>query len=373
MALLGTEGFREFLHGYPKDLDASAVLRLSVIAPNVSRGKVIAARASGDPEAVARAEQEAKTFLEELTNDVARRLGQATVFYSLLLHDAREPEYFGATVKPGDSDAVLMRWKLDADHWRVIYGDLRAETVPVGERAGGDVWSDSQSVQPPTPAESRPAEVNEEALDISAPTEEALLDGLRAYAAEIERIKALFEGRFAELPHLLGQNEQKLPDDPEVAVARAALSNVLEVLGHGYPEQLDTSCLLQLSIISPSMERARELAARARGDTEALARWADEREAAAGKAEAAARLAERRDAARKQRNELDRKVAAMLVFYRQLLLEDREPEYFGATVQPGDPDAVLMRWRWDDNQMRVVYGDLGVETVPLNEQGHEAP
>ncbi len=365
MALVGIEGFREFLHGYPKDLDASAVLRLSVIAPNVCRGKVIAARASGNADAIARAEEEAKRFLEELTTDVAQKMVPATLFYSHLLREDREPEYFGATVKPGDSDAVLMRWKLDDSHWRVIYGDLRAETLPMDKQPKGGVSLDSQSVPPPAPAAGQPFEVEEEGLDILAPTEEALLDGLRAYAAEIERIKTLFGERYADLPQLM---EQESPDDdPEAALARAALGGILEVLGHGYPEQLDMSCLFKLSIVSPSLERAREFAARARGDAEALARWADEREAAAGNAEAAARLAEKREAARKEHEKFSRSVSAMLIFYRQLLVEDREPDYFGATVKPGDADAVLMRWKLEGGSTRVVYGDLRVETLSGSE------
>jgi hypothetical protein len=48
-------------------------------------------------------------------------------------------------------------------------------------------------------------------------------------------------------------------------------------------------------------------------------------------------------------------------------LEDREPEYFGATVQPGESDAVLVRWKHDDQHMRVVYGDLRIETVRIEE------
>jgi hypothetical protein len=359
---------REFLHGYPKDLDASlnasAVLRLSIIAPSVSRSMVLAARASGDAQAVAVAEDEAKRFLEELTTDVAYKLGQATLFYTHLLREGREPEYFGATVKPGDWDAVLMRWKLDDRHWRVIYGDLRAETVPMDQQPNGDVSPDSQFVQPPASTGSQPAEAREEGVEIPAPSEEALLDGLRAYAAEIERIKALFGERFAELSELM---EQELPDDPEAAQVRALFSGVLEVLGHGYPQQLDTSCLFQLSIISPSLERARELVARARGDADALARWADEREAAAGNAEAAARLAERRETARKEYDELGRNVSAMLLFYRQLLVEDREPEYFGAMVKPGDSGAVLVRWKLDNEHVRVIYGDLRAETVRIED------
>jgi len=57
----------------------------------------------------------------------------------------------------------------------------------------------------------------------------------------------------------------------------------------------------------------------------------------------------------------------MLIFYRQLLVEDREPDYFGATVKPGDADAVLMRWKLEGGSTRVVYGDLRVETLSGSE------
>ena len=50
-------------------------------------------------------------------------------FFMKLANEQREPEYFGATVKPGDSEAILLKWKLDDGRYRVIYGDLRAETV----------------------------------------------------------------------------------------------------------------------------------------------------------------------------------------------------------------------------------------------------
>ena len=43
------------------------------------------------------------------------------------------------------------------------------------------------------------------------------------------------------------------------------------------------------------------------------------------------------------------------------------------TVKPGDSDAVLMRWKLDDKQMRVVYGDLRTETVALDEQTSDSP
>ncbi len=36
---------------------------------------------------------------------------------------------FGDRVKPGDADRVLMWWKSGDDRYRVIYGDLRADTT----------------------------------------------------------------------------------------------------------------------------------------------------------------------------------------------------------------------------------------------------
>ena len=53
-----------------------------------------------------------------------------TLFYRQLLEDGADPEYFGPQVKPGDADAVLVRWRLETGETRVIYGDLHAETLP---------------------------------------------------------------------------------------------------------------------------------------------------------------------------------------------------------------------------------------------------
>ena len=56
-----------------------------------------------------------------------------TLFYRQLLEDGAEPEYFGPQVKPGDADAVLVRWQLESGETRVIYGDLHAETLPAAD------------------------------------------------------------------------------------------------------------------------------------------------------------------------------------------------------------------------------------------------
>ncbi len=50
-------------------------------------------------------------------------------FYRVLRLDEKRPAYYGMTVTPKDADKVLMRWKVSDNEYRVIYGDLHAETV----------------------------------------------------------------------------------------------------------------------------------------------------------------------------------------------------------------------------------------------------
>jgi len=50
-------------------------------------------------------------------------------------------------------------------------------------------------------------------------------------------------------------------------------------------------------------------------------------------------------------------------FYRTLVEDKKEPVYYGESVGPDDADKVLMRWKVSDNEYRVIYGDLHIETV----------
>ncbi len=52
-----------------------------------------------------------------------------SAFHAGLVEDGVEVEYHGDSVGALDHDKVLMRWKIEDGRWRVIYGDLRAETV----------------------------------------------------------------------------------------------------------------------------------------------------------------------------------------------------------------------------------------------------
>lgn len=50
-------------------------------------------------------------------------------FYVELLTSGKDVAYHGEDVRSGDFDRVLMRWRQDDGLYRVIYGDLRTETV----------------------------------------------------------------------------------------------------------------------------------------------------------------------------------------------------------------------------------------------------
>ena len=51
-------------------------------------------------------------------------------FYTNLVKNGREPEYFGAQVRPGDAESVLLRWRLEDGGTRLVSGDLSTETLP---------------------------------------------------------------------------------------------------------------------------------------------------------------------------------------------------------------------------------------------------
>ncbi len=53
----------------------------------------------------------------------------AVMFYMTLAEQKKDPAYYGNIVTPQDAHKVLMRWKLSDSEYRVIYGDLRAETI----------------------------------------------------------------------------------------------------------------------------------------------------------------------------------------------------------------------------------------------------
>ena len=69
------------------------------------------------------------------------------------------------------------------------------------------------------------------------------------------------------------------------------------------------------------------------------------------------------DEERTRRTNYDLSLAAPSFFYGKLFNKKNDPAYHGETVKPGDVDEVLLRWKLDDGQYRVIYGDLHAETV----------
>lgn len=55
------------------------------------------------------------------------------MFWMTLVQDKKDPAYFGSQVTPDDVDAVLMRWKISGDTYRVVFGDLNIAQMQYDE------------------------------------------------------------------------------------------------------------------------------------------------------------------------------------------------------------------------------------------------
>jgi hypothetical protein len=54
-------------------------------------------------------------------------------------------------------------------------------------------------------------------------------------------------------------------------------------------------------------------------------------------------------------------------FYAGLVIEDKDPAYYGSKVMTEFPHAVLMRWKIEDNKYRVIFADLTARDVTAGE------
>lgn len=57
------------------------------------------------------------------------------ISYTQLVEENKDPAYYGDTVTADDVDAVLMRWKISDDQYRVIFGNLSTKNVSAAELA----------------------------------------------------------------------------------------------------------------------------------------------------------------------------------------------------------------------------------------------
>ena len=119
-AIQGLKVLVELLGKYPEELTDvdETVLRL--------------AEKSETPAAM-RLKEEIKGLTDEQIKnklvDFLMPIRGLAMFYYRLLSPSKDPAYYGKSVTPKDADKVLLRWKVSDKEYRVIFGDLHAETV----------------------------------------------------------------------------------------------------------------------------------------------------------------------------------------------------------------------------------------------------
>ena len=128
----GLRLFAELFGSYPKKLSMMELAQ--EIAP--------LANSQGLRDRVKRLKEE-MTEAGELDKDefmmksmqITQPLQSLGLFYMTLVQDKKDPADYGESVGPDDADAVLMRWKISDDEYRVLYGDLTAENVTAEQLA----------------------------------------------------------------------------------------------------------------------------------------------------------------------------------------------------------------------------------------------
>jgi hypothetical protein len=129
-AIQGLKVWVELLGKYP---DPQIITNMSIedegdLAPTVLR----LAEKSETPAAM-RLKEEIKGLTDDEINnklvDFLMPIRGPGRFLDILEADKKDPVYYGKTVTPKDADKVLLRWKVSDNEYRVIYGDLHAETV----------------------------------------------------------------------------------------------------------------------------------------------------------------------------------------------------------------------------------------------------
>jgi outer membrane lipoprotein-sorting protein len=153
-AIAGLKLCADLTGRYPEKLDSTAVFSLmDKVEPNEIRAPKGAGgeherfpTAEDSKEAAKLSEEERLKQMEEMkrrmggeikkkaeesekTIDRLMPIDDAVTFYEMLSEEEKDPAYYGSVVTPQDADKVLMRWKVSDNQYRVIFGNLRAETV----------------------------------------------------------------------------------------------------------------------------------------------------------------------------------------------------------------------------------------------------
>lgn len=124
-AIVGLKQCVELLGNYPEKIDLAFLW-----AESEKSETAVALRLNEDLQGLTGFERDNKKM------DILKPIRFLNKFYVGLAE--KDSTYYGKTVTPKDKDKVLMRWKVSDGEYRVIYGDLRAETVYTEELADID-------------------------------------------------------------------------------------------------------------------------------------------------------------------------------------------------------------------------------------------
>lgn len=120
-AINGLRTYVSYFQEYPKKLDIMTLN--SVFAQEQNKNKVQQTEAGQQlkqkMDAAVTDEERVKVIMDAMAP--IQSLG---MFYMKLMQEKRDPMYYGDRVRPTDTDAVLLRWKLDNGKYKVIFGDL---------------------------------------------------------------------------------------------------------------------------------------------------------------------------------------------------------------------------------------------------------
>ena len=120
-ALDGLRRFAELVGRYPKTLSPVEIMQdkefMTAVQSAHPEWKGL------DEKMESGSAENQQQFIQMIMNEMMpiQMLG---MFYMKLVQENKDPVYYGDQVAPGDSGAVLLRWKLDDTTYKVIYGDL---------------------------------------------------------------------------------------------------------------------------------------------------------------------------------------------------------------------------------------------------------
>ena len=250
---------------------------------------------------------------------------------------------------PADSDSRARVWvdieqdlpiRLEIEQ-KMVMPDVTATIHQRWDNIKWNVALDPDDFRPPAEEDI----AKDEIIQLPALDEVAFVEGMRAWL----EMKDKAEAGIDVMNKRAKEKGEALP---------AQMSTIFEsaALDAGYPERLDMSWLTGTFSSRATLGNLGEMLSEMKPIPEDL----NEEERAK---QITARARESAMAAVQATREPSLKAAAVAGFYMRLANEQRDPEYFGATVKPGDAEAILLKWRLDDGRYRVIHGDLRAETV----------